>query len=70
VPLVCSPVVLLDVSKAGLMQATGSVGVLLFSQCNMVWKSFVWDEGSGYEVLILLVFFLLPRVAPVSQQNF
>jgi hypothetical protein len=35
-PLVCSPVGLLDVSQAGLEPASGGPGALLFSQCNVV----------------------------------
>jgi hypothetical protein len=27
--------------------ASGSTGVLLFSQCNMVWRSFVWAGDKG-----------------------
>jgi hypothetical protein len=35
------------VSQAGLELASGSMGALLVSQCNMVWRSFVWAGGSG-----------------------
>jgi hypothetical protein len=42
-----SIVSLLDVSQAGLEWASGIVGALLFSQCNVVSKSFVWTGGSG-----------------------
>jgi hypothetical protein len=44
-PLICSPVGLNF--QAGLELASGSAGTLLFSQCNVVWRSFVWAEGSG-----------------------
>jgi hypothetical protein len=45
--LIYSPIGLLVVSQAGLEQASGGVGALLFSQCNMAWRSFVWAGGSG-----------------------
>jgi hypothetical protein len=38
---------LVCVSQAGLELASGSVGALLVSQCNMVWRSFVQAGGSG-----------------------
>jgi hypothetical protein len=38
----CSSVGLLNVSQAGLELASDSTGALLFSQCHMVWRSFVW----------------------------
>jgi hypothetical protein len=47
VPLICSSVGLLDVSQAGLDLASGSVGALLFSQCNVLRRSFVQAGGSG-----------------------
>jgi hypothetical protein len=43
----CSPVDLLDVSQAGLELVFGGVGALLFSQCNVAWRSFVWAGVSG-----------------------
>jgi hypothetical protein len=43
----CSPVGLPNVSQAGLELASGDVGALLFSQCSMAWRSFVWAGGSG-----------------------
>jgi hypothetical protein len=45
-PLIFSPVDLLDVFQEGLEPTSGSMGALLFSQCNMAWRSFVWAEGS------------------------
>jgi hypothetical protein len=42
----CSPVGLLNVSQAGLEPASGDTGALLFSQCSMVWRSFIWARGS------------------------
>jgi hypothetical protein len=57
--LICSPVGLLDVSQAGLEPASGDTGALLFSQCKVVWRSFV-QAGA----------FFLPSVAAVSQQDF
>jgi hypothetical protein len=47
VMLICSPVGLLDVSQAGLELAYGDAGALLFFQCNVAWRSFVWAGGSG-----------------------
>jgi hypothetical protein len=44
--LICSPVGLLDVSQAGL-ELVSVIGALLFSQCNVLWRSFVQDGGSG-----------------------
>jgi hypothetical protein len=35
------------ISQAGLKPASGGAGALLFSQCNMAWRSFVWAVGSG-----------------------
>jgi hypothetical protein len=43
----CSPVSLLNVSQAGLELTSGGTGALLFSQCTVVWGSFVWAMGSG-----------------------
>jgi hypothetical protein len=43
----CSPVGLLNVSQAGLELASGDEGALLFSQFNVVWRSFVQAVGSG-----------------------
>jgi hypothetical protein len=28
---------------------SGSAGALLVSQCNVVWRSFLWAGGSGYQ---------------------
>jgi hypothetical protein len=44
-PLICLPVGLS--LQAGLEVAFGSVGVLLFSQCNVAWRSFVQAGGLG-----------------------
>jgi hypothetical protein len=38
---------LLNVSQACLEPATGGAGTLLFSQYNVVWRSFVWVRSSG-----------------------
>jgi hypothetical protein len=38
---------LVCVSQACLELMSGSAGVLLFSQCNMAWRSFIWVGGSG-----------------------
>jgi hypothetical protein len=37
---------LVCISQAGLEPASGGVGALLFSQCDMVWRSFVLAGGS------------------------
>jgi hypothetical protein len=42
----CSPVGLLNVSQANLEPVSGGMGALLFSQCNVVWRSFPWARGS------------------------
>jgi hypothetical protein len=38
---------LVCVSQAGLEQASAGMGALLFSQCNVVWRSFVRDGDLG-----------------------
>jgi hypothetical protein len=38
---------LVCISQAGVEPASGNAGALLFSQCNVAWRSFVWLEGSG-----------------------
>jgi hypothetical protein len=43
----CSLVGLSDVSQAGVEPVSGSAGTLLFSWCNVVWRSFIWARGSG-----------------------
>jgi hypothetical protein len=35
-----------DVSQAGLEPVSGGTGALLFSHCNVAWRSFVWAGGS------------------------
>jgi hypothetical protein len=67
---ICSPVGLLDVSQAGLEPAPGSMGALLFSQCDMAWGTFVWPGGWGCRVFYSSLFFFLPSVALVSQKKF
>jgi hypothetical protein len=62
-PLVC-------ISQAGLELVSGGTGVLLFSQCNVAWKSFVWAGDSSCQSFVILHGFFLPSVAPVSQQDF
>jgi hypothetical protein len=42
-----SPIGLPDVSQASLERASGGMGALLFSQCNVAWRSFVQAGGSG-----------------------
>jgi hypothetical protein len=44
----CSPVGLPNVSQAVLEPVSGGVGALLFSQCNMAWRSFPRASRSGY----------------------
>jgi hypothetical protein len=43
----CLLIGLSNVSKAGLEPASGSAGALLFSMCNVAWKSFVEAQGSA-----------------------
>jgi hypothetical protein len=43
----CSPVGLPNVSQAGLKPASSGAAALLFSQYNVVWRSFLWARGSG-----------------------
>jgi hypothetical protein len=43
----CSPFGMPNVPQAGLEPASGGMGAPLFSQCNMVWRSFVRAGGSG-----------------------
>jgi hypothetical protein len=63
----CSPVGLpTDVSQADLEPVSGGTLALLFSQCNLVWRSFVQAGVQGVEVLILLGALCLPSVAPAS----
>jgi hypothetical protein len=38
---------LVCVSQAGLELVSVGAGALLFSQCNVAWRSFVWAGGSG-----------------------
>jgi hypothetical protein len=61
---------LVCISQAGLEPASGGAGAFLVSQCNVAWRSFVWDGVQGVGLLILLGVFFLPSVAPASQQNF
>jgi hypothetical protein len=37
--------------------ASGGVGALLFSQCNVLWRIFVWAGGSGFQSFFLLFVF-------------
>jgi hypothetical protein len=61
---------LICISQAGLELASGSMGALLFSHCNVMLRSFIQASGSGFEVLILFGALFLPSVAPVSQEDF
>jgi hypothetical protein len=70
VMLICSPVGLLDVSQAGLEVAAGSWEALLFSECNVAWRSFVRLRFQGVEAMIPLGPFFLPSVVPASQEKF
>jgi hypothetical protein len=66
----CSPVGLPNVSPAGLEPVSGSIAALLFSQCNMVWRSFPQARAQGIKVLILLTALFLPSVALASELGF
>jgi hypothetical protein len=50
---------LVCISQAGLELDSGSMGALLFPQCNVVWRTFVW--AGGFRVsefcFFLVVFF-------------
>jgi hypothetical protein len=58
------------ISQAGLELASGSIGALLFSQCNVAWRSFVWAGGSECRSFDSFWCFFLPNVALASQQDF
>jgi hypothetical protein len=62
---------LVCVFQAGLELAVSEgMEAFLFSQCNVVWRSSVRAGVWGVQVLLILgVFFFLPSVAPVSQQD-
>jgi hypothetical protein len=64
------PHLLVCISQAGLEPASGSTGALLFSQCNVPWKRFVWGWGFSVWSFDSSWWFFLPRVPPASQQNF
>jgi hypothetical protein len=49
VPLIFSPVGLPNVSQAGLELVSGSARALLFSQCNIAWRNFIWAGDLGYQ---------------------
>jgi hypothetical protein len=74
VPLgaVSFPGLLVWFSQAGLELASGSMGALLFSQCNMALRIFVEVGGSGCQCFApsWWLFFFLPNVTPASQQHF
>jgi hypothetical protein len=58
------------ISQAGLELASGSAGALLFSQCNMVWRSFVQAGSSGFwSFVFIYLFFFLPSVAPAGKYS-
>jgi hypothetical protein len=59
-----SPSGLPNVSQAGLELASGGTSALLFSQCNMTWRSFVWAGGSGCQSFDSSWYFI--SVAPAS----
>jgi hypothetical protein len=46
------------------------VGALLFSQCSVAWRNFLWARGSGCQSFILLGALFPLSVAPASQQGF
>jgi hypothetical protein len=64
----CSPLVC--ISQAGLEPASGGAGSLLFSQCNVLRRSFVQAGGSGCRSFDSSWCFFLPGVAPAFQQDF
>jgi hypothetical protein len=68
--LIGSPVGVMDVSQAGLDLASGGMGALLFPQCNMVWRSFVWAGGLVCQSFDFSWCFFLPSMALTSHQDF
>jgi hypothetical protein len=46
------PVLFVCISYAALEPASGGAGALLLFQCNMVWRSFVWPGGSGFQSFV------------------
>jgi hypothetical protein len=61
---------LVCISQAGLEPASGGAGSLLFSQCNVLRRSFVQAGGSGCRSFDSSWCFFLPSVAPAFQQDF
>jgi hypothetical protein len=60
---------LLNVSQAGLELHLVVPGALLFSQCNMAWRSFLWIGVQSVRVLTLLGALFPSSVAPASHQD-
>jgi hypothetical protein len=56
-------------SQVGLELPSGGAGALLFSQCNVVGRSFVLARGVVCWSFVCSCWIFLPRVAPASQQN-
>jgi hypothetical protein len=62
---------LVCVSQADLETESGGAGALLFSQCNVAWRSFVLAGGSECQSFASSWWnFFLRNVVPSSEQNF
>jgi hypothetical protein len=61
---------LVCISQAGLELMSDSTGALLFSQCNVAWRSFEQAGSLGCQSFVYSWFFFLPSVSPVPQQDF
>jgi hypothetical protein len=61
---------LVCVSQAGLELVSGSIGALLFSQCNVAWRSFVQSGVRGVGVLLLLCGFFSAKCASSISARF
>jgi hypothetical protein len=68
VPLICSSVGLCLPCR--FEPASGSVGVLLVSQCDVSWRGFMKGGGLGYWSFASSWWFFPPSMAPASQQDF
>jgi hypothetical protein len=65
-----SPVGLPNVSQAGLELVSGGTASLLFSQCNMAWRSFVWAGSSRCRSFDSSWCFISAKCGSMSQQDF
>jgi hypothetical protein len=61
---------LVCVSQADLELVSGGMGALRFSQCNVVWKSFVCAGGSGCQSFASSWCFFPAKCGSTSEQDF